>query len=226
MNVPVQIIIAVILVFGFLTGSTLYFYNSSRPERAQTSDGSSFDAELPGLDEEESNSAIEEFTEPAAHRGRVTFPANVYTIVGGDTLFGIGSRFGLRHQLIVLANGFENENIVQVGNQLVIPVLNPRTDYYRINFTINEDNASALNRQLRDESSSDWFDPIKVAQKNAIAYFGIAEGDEFSLVEQDLSRGTAVVSAKGPKTNHIGLYQPKQKGERGFWTILYIENHD
>ncbi len=130
-------------------------------------------------------------------------------------------------QLIVLANGLENENVVQTGKQLVIPKLSNETDYYRVVFTLNEDLASEKNRELRDVETSEEFDPIQVAKSDAIPYFGITETDEFTLLEQDNSRGTALVLAKnGSIENVVGLFQPKQKGERGFWSILYIESHE
>jgi len=228
MNIPFSVVVAVIVVFGFLTGSSLYFYNKNRP--AKTKNGSNsqqFDSQIPQLAGSGQGDIVDKNTQPAEDRGRVTFPANVYTIKKGETLFGLGAKFQLDWQLIVLANGLENENSIQSGKQLAIPKLNNETDYYRLEFAINEDNASLLNSQLRDQQESELFDPKKVAADTAVPYFAISESDEFILIEQDNSRGTALVEAKSSKkSNYIGLYQPKQKGEKGFWAILYIEHHD
>lgn len=229
MSIPINVVIAVIVIFGFLTGSSLYFYgkNKSNTSTDNQSNSEGFNGELPKLAGSGQAEIVDKNTKPADHRGRVTFPANVYNVKKGETLFGIGSKFQINWQLIVLANGLESENSIQAGKQLVIPKLSNETDYYRVDFTINEDNASLLNADLRDMSTSDYYDPKIVAKTNAVPYFGVGDGDEFTILEQDNSRGTAVVQAKGgEKTNVVGLYQPKQKGERGFWAILYIEHHE
>ena len=228
MNISVNVVLAVVIIFGFLTGSSLYFYNKSRPnEAAKTSNTQTFSGDIPTTGGSVQPDAVDKLTKPADSRGRVTFPANVYTVKKGETLFAIGAKFAIDWQLIVLANGLENENVVQSGKQLVIPKLSNETDYYRIIFTADADNASELNRQLRDQAESEHYNPILVAKRDAIPYFGISESDDFSLVEQDNSRGTALVKAiAADRINVIGLYQPKQKGEKGFWSILYIENHD
>ena len=227
MNVSVNVIIVVIVIFGFLTGSSLYFYNKNKPSIKGSENSQEFSAELPNSKLTGQAEIVDKNTVPAEDRGRVTFPANVYTVGKGETLFAIGVKFQVNWQLIVLANGLENENSIQYGKKLVIPKLSNETDYYRVDFTINEDNASNLNRELRDQETSDYYDPKLVARNFAVPYFGVSESDEFNLIEQDNSRSTALVEAKSStRTNLIGLYQPKQKGEKGFWAILYIENHE
>lgn len=228
MNIPINVVIAVVVIFGFLTGSSLYFYGKNKSTNSNNQGNSeSFNGQVPKITGSGQAELVDKNTKPADHRGRVTFPANVYSVKKGETLFGIGSKFQVNWQLIVLANGLESENSIQAGKQLVIPKLSNETDYYRVDFTVNEDNASLLNAQLRDESTSDYYDPKIVARTSAVPYFGIGEGDEFTILEQDNSRGTAVVQAKGGEiTNVVGLYQPKQKGEKGFWAILYIEYHE
>jgi LysM repeat protein len=229
MNVPINVVIAVIVVFGFLTGSSLYFYNKNTADSPKAGQGNAqgFDGEIPSITGSGQAEIVNKNTKPADHRGRVTFPANVYTVSKGETLFSIGSKFQVNWQLIVLANGLENENSIQAGKQLVIPKLSNETDYYRVDFTINEDNASLLNAELRDQPSSDYFDPKLVVKNFAVPYFGISETDQLSILEQDNSRGTALIEAiSTEKTNVVGLYQPKQKGDKGFWAILYIEHHE
>lgn len=44
-----------------------------------------------------------------------------YTVRPGDTLSGIGARFGVSYQAIAQANHIANPNLIHVGQQLVIP---------------------------------------------------------------------------------------------------------
>ena len=126
--------------------------------------------------------------------------------------------------MIKLANGITNENLIQTGYTLVVPRVETTTDMYRVNFKIDEDKASELNRELRDKGSDPLFNPVEVAKKDAVPYFGITAEDEFTLLEQDESRGTALVQAKNSNASTVvGLYQPKEKGKKGFWAVLYVE---
>lgn len=227
MNIPLSVIVVVIIVFGFLTGSSLYFFNKNTPPKEKNTASEQFSADIPSSDNSPQANKVDELTKPADVKGRVTYPSNVYTIGKGETLFGIGAKFDIDWKLIMLANDLKNENVVQSGKKIVIPKLSHETDYYRINFSLDADNASTLNRELRAVEESDHYDPTKVAMNLAVSYFSILETDKYTLLEQDVSRGTALVeilSAK--KKNVVGLFQPKQKGERGFWTILYIEHHE
>ena len=45
----------------------------------------------------------------------------LYTVVSGDTLYGISRRTGVTLQAIVTANGIVNPNLIRVGQQLTIP---------------------------------------------------------------------------------------------------------
>ena len=45
----------------------------------------------------------------------------LYTVVSGDTLYGIARRYGVTLQAIVTANGIVNPNLIRVGLQLTIP---------------------------------------------------------------------------------------------------------
>lgn len=44
-----------------------------------------------------------------------------YTVVSGDTLSGIGARYGVSWQAIQQANGIKNANLIYPGQKLVIP---------------------------------------------------------------------------------------------------------
>lgn len=215
----------IILLFGFLTGSTFYFYNKSRSiQSGKTSQTSTFQADLPREAKDTRNEAINSQTKPAEPKGRVSYPANIYVINPKESLVTIGDKLKLPWQLLKDANGFTNDNLIQADYPLVIPKLNKYTDYYRIEFILNEDKASELNRETRDQPTNELFDPVTVAKKSTPGYFSVSAQDSFTLLEQDLSKGTAVVEAKnGDRVVVIGLIQPKIKGEKGFWVVLYVE---
>jgi LysM repeat protein len=224
MRVPPALVLVTVLIIGFLFSSSVYFYAKSRPSTKSGSDKSTFSGNLPQLTAGETSKKVDELTKPADPKGRLTYPANVYTVETKETLFGIGTKFGIDWNLIKLANGITNENLIQTGYTLVIPKVEPTTDMYRVNFKIDEDKASALNRDLHDKSSDSLFNPVEVAKKDAVPYFGITAEDEFTLLEQDESRGTALVQAKNSNASTVvGLYQPKEKGKKGFWAVLYVE---
>ncbi len=229
MVIPTHVLIAVVVIFGFLTGSSLFFYNKTQKssDEAKQENAQEFSGDLPQSADPNRETIVDELTEPAQPKGRVTYPAHVYALAQGETLFAVGTKFSIDWQLIVLANGLENENVVQAGKQLVIPKLSTETDYYRVNFLLEDTNASEVNRQVRDGEKQELLDPINVARLQAPPFFGIAETAEFKLLEENVNEGTALVEARsGELVNVIGLFQPKQKGDKGFWAILYIEHHD
>lgn len=229
MVIPVHVLIVVVVIFGFLTGSSLFFYNKTQKSgsAAKQENAQQFSGEVPETADPNRQTVVDELTEPAQPKGRVTYPAHVYKLAQGETLFAVGTKFSIDWQLIVLANGLENENVVQAGKELVIPKLSNETDYYRINFLLDDDNASEVNRQAREGEKSELLDPIKVARSSAPPFFGVAENNEFKLLEQNVNEGTALVEARsGDLINVVGLFQPKQKGDKGFWAVLYIEHHD
>ena len=224
MRVPPALVLVTVLLLGFLFSSTVYFYSKSRPSSKNSGDKTAFSGDLPQLTASETSKKVDELTKPADPKGRLSYPANVYTVETKETLFGIGSKFGIDWKLIKLANGITNENLIQTGYTLVVPRVETTTDMYRVNFKIDEDTASELNRELRDKGSDPLFNPAEVAKKDAVPYFGITAEDEFTLLEQDESRGTALVQAKNSSASTVvGLYQPKEKGKKGFWAVLYIE---
>ena len=228
MILPRSALLALVLIIGFLTSSTLYFYaKSSDAATKKSSNEATFDADLPQLTASQSSQKVDELTKPALSKGRLSYPKNVYTVEAKETLFGIGAKFGIDWKLIKLTNGITNENLIQAGYTLVIPRIEVTTDLYRVNFQVDEDQASALNRDLRDTTDDPLFDPVEVAKRNAVPYFGVLAESEFTLLERDESRGTALVQAKTIDNSIVvGLFQPKEKGKNGFWVVLYIELRD
>ncbi len=225
MNVSPVTMFAVLIVFGFLSGSTFYFYNRSSSEtEAKKSADATFQAEtLPG--DSEQPSKVDSLTVPAEPKGRLSYPANTYKVQPKESLYAIGEKMGVSWLIVKAANGLKDENLIQADFPLVIPKLSKETDYYRVNFLINEERASELNRELRDQDKSDWYDPALVAKANVEPYFNANENDNFRLVEADYSKGTALVEAKtDTRVVYVGLIQPKTKGQRGMWALYYVED--
>ncbi|HUD20463.1 MAG TPA: LysM domain-containing protein [Candidatus Saccharimonadales bacterium] len=220
--------IIVLVLIGFLTGSTAYFYAKSRTTKANADKSIHFDGQVQTVGSSTSApDKIDSLTKPADPKGRVAYPANTYTLATGEGLFSVGSKMNIPWQTIKLANGLTNENLVQLGTVLVIPKYNTNTDYYRINFIINEDVATELNLTIRDQKTNDNFDPLKVAKTTALTYWNIAASDDWSLLSQDKSQGQALVLDKqATATNVIALVQPKIKGDNGLWALTYIEHRE
>jgi len=225
MHLPFSAVLVLVIVFGFLSASTVYFYQKSRnltASKKQTS--SSFQSKIPAPPTDNAQTLVDQLTKPAEPRGRLSYPANVYVVEKSETLFTIGEKFDLPWQIIKQANGIINENLIQAGFVLAIPKLDQFTEFYRLNFLINEAKATDLNRELREVESHELFSSTFVAERDAVPYFGITADNSFTLLEEDLSKGTAVVEAKGAEaTNLVGLVQPRVKGKKGFWALLYVE---
>lgn len=225
MNVSPVTVFVVLTVFGFLAGSTFYFYNQTRSETdAKKTGEATFTAEqLPNQDQQPSK--VDELTTPAEPRARLSYPANTYKVQPRESLFAIGEKMGVSWTTIKKANGLKDENLIQADFPLVIPKLSKETDYYRINFLINETKAAELNRELRSADTSEWYDPVHVAKTHIEPYFFAEDTDAFRLVEADYSNGTALVEAKAEtRLVYVGLVQPKTKGQKGLWALYYIED--
>lgn len=226
MNLPPAVLFGIVLLIGFLTSSTVYFYNKSHVSSSGKSlTGATFQADLPTIKPSESAQKVDELTKPAEPKGRLSYPANVYLVAAKESLSSIGTKFGISWQLIKLANGVVNENAIQAAYPLAIPKLDQSSDLYRLTFQLNDDLASQMNHNLQNQTDDPAFSPVEVAKKSAVPYFGITTTDEFTLLEQNDSNATALVQAKnGDSSNVVGLYQPKTKGKHGLWAVLYIEH--
>ncbi len=223
-NSPLTIFI-IIAIFGFLSGSTIYFYNKSKPIVAEKENTNSFNAELPQASNEPSK--VDQNTVPGEPKNLLSYPANTYKVQPRESLFAIGEKMGMSWLIIKAANCIRDENLIQADYPLVIPKLSKETDYYRVNFLVNDNRATELNRELRDQQQSEWYDPISVVKKTALTYFGFTDQDQTKLVEADYSKGTALVEAKTEeRTNYIGLIQPKTKGQKGLWALYYVESRE
>lgn len=222
------LIFVMLVVIGCLTGSTVYFYTKSQTTHSNSSNTTtsdqSFRADLPTATANAASQKIDELTKPATPKGRLSYPANVYSVDAKETLFAIGQKFGLPWTTIKEANGIVDQNIIQAGYPLIIPKVSNETGYYRVEFVVNDPLAIETNKGLQGKDQDDLFDPLKVAKKNALAYFATNESDQFRLVEANLAQGVATVEAKAESRNNlIGLIQPKTKGEKGFWVVYYVE---
>lgn len=225
--VPASVIFASLVVFGFLASLSVYMYLQKTPaEKVSTDTSYSGETNLVNTNSE-LNKKITDNTVPAEPRGRLQYPANTYTIKTGDSLFSLGSKLGLPWLLIKEANGLTADS-VQIGQSLAIPVIDSKTDYYRLVFVIDEAVATAKNLELRNSQNDPTFNAVNQAKSYAVNYFGINETDQFDLLSQDLSKGVAVVRVKKNETleYYIGMIQPKIIGESGFWAMSYIEKRD
>lgn len=230
MSVPVSLLATIVLVFGFLTGSTFYYYNKLRvlETKSVRQAATGFQAETNGsLPQTPTPSALDSLTSPAEPKNRLSYPANSYTVQPKESLAAIGNKMNTPWQLIQRANNLRDENALQAGAVIAIPKKSRLTDYYRVEFLINEERATILNQELRNQEKNDWFDPIAVAKKQAPPYFSLTADDSYSLLESDLSKGQAAVSVtKNDQIFVIGLTQPKIIGTKGLWALLYIERQD
>lgn len=224
MTIPPFGLALVLLIIGFLSASTLYYFNKARlvEKKDQTNQEVVFDGQIPEL--KSSENVVDQVTQPADPRGRLSYPAHTYIIQPKENLYTISQKTKVPLAVIKQANSIVNENVIQAGTVIVIPKQNMQTDYYRVEFLLNEEKATELNLELREVESSPYFDPIIVAKTSAVKYFGLTEEDSFKLLEADLEKGTALIEATNQnRKNLIGLFQPKIKGEKGFWALLYIE---
>ena len=228
MKVPVFALVVAALVFGFLVASTIYFYDQTRVSTTKKSvDTNSFVG--PVIKEPSSNqpNLISQYTQPDSDNGRISYPANIYTVGSGETLATIASKLGEDQQYIANANSISDPNSIQQSQPLAIPVLNTTTYFYRLNFIVSQSQAEQTVISQRASFDADLTDPVKVAKSDAIGYYNIDNTSSFTLENEDLSKGEATVSVSKPNyTAMIGLIQPKTLGKDGFWAIVYIEEQD
>lgn len=226
-RIPGYAVLIIILIFGFLCGSTAYFYNKTRTSSSTSgAKSTSFNGTV-ATDRTSKPNPIDSLTKPGSSVGRLSYTANVYTVLPGESLFVIAKKLNIEQQLIAQANSITDANSIQAGDLLAIPKLYEQTEYYRLNFIINDALATSTLQSLRNQTASDQYDPVKVARQVATSYFGVKTTDTFTLANQDLSKGTAVVTDKlTDYTAVIGLAQPKITGDKGFWAMVYIEKQE
>lgn len=226
MHIPISAFIVIVVIIGFLFGSTVYFYTQSRTVDKEVSQEKVFDGEIVTNSPADKVSRVDELTKPAEPRNRLSFPANTHTIAPLESLFGIAQQMEVPASVIRTANSIVDENILKAGSILLIPEISPNTDFYRLSFIVNDNRVSELNRQLIDQTNSEYFNVLTSAKTQAQNYFGVNEQDEFILLEHNKSNGTALVEAKKSETqsNLIGLVQPRTIGEKGIWVMIYVEN--
>lgn len=228
MKVPLVVIIIGIIAYGFLTASTVYYYNQSQEVTAKKSvNTNNFVGPVVQAQGSNQPNPITQYTQPSAPDGSLSYPANIYTIATGDTLATIATKLNLAQQYIANANSIIDPDSVEIGQQLVIPVLNTTTYYYRVNFIVDDNVAGQTVISQRSSPNSALTDPVKVAQSSASGYYNINTSSTFSLASEDLSKGQATVAVKeAGYTAMIGLIQPKTLGKDGFWAMVYIEEQD
>ncbi|MBI4300495.1 MAG: LysM peptidoglycan-binding domain-containing protein [Chloroflexi bacterium] len=63
----------------------------------------------------------EEISQPKAAAPTATVEGTVYTVQGGDTLFGIAQKFGTTVEAILKANDLSSPDKLSIGQKLTIP---------------------------------------------------------------------------------------------------------
>lgn len=224
MTVPAGFLAVILVVFGFLSGSTFYFYNKSRSVETKTHTATGFQADLSMLAVTPSPQPVDTLTQPAEPKNRLSYPAHTFKVPPKQSLASVGTTMQVPWQIIKQANGIQNENVVQADYPLVIPKKNVLTGYYRVEFRINQEKLAQITQETRSVESSEWFSALDVAKKQAPPYFAVSGADSFTLLEQNDSQATAAVSVKkDDDTIVIGLVQPGEKGKRGVWALYYVE---
>jgi len=116
-------------LLGLLVGSVLALWLLVRPPGLP---GESSEAQIPPLAEESSPGATP--TAVAAGAAAEPSPTAVpapeptpegpltYTVVEGDTLYGIADAFGISAEDLAAANGIDiNDPLINIGDELIIP---------------------------------------------------------------------------------------------------------
>jgi len=215
----------ILLVFGFLSGTTVYYYRQAQLVSSQkSSSDKSFSGTHPEITNEVSEN-IRLLSVPAEPRNALTYSAHTYKINSGESLYSIATKFGLPQALLKRANSITDENRLEAGKNLDIPVISEQTDLYRLEFLLNETTISEYNAMVREATTDELFDPVQAARKFAVGYFNLKNTDDFHLFKADLSKGESTVEVDSVSGNSyiVGLIQPKAKGDKGFWVMLYIE---
>lgn len=227
MNLRPAVIFIVTLIFGFLLASTIYFYSLSlSPKERQSETISDIYSGVHPEIKNQTNAAIEAATKPAEPKLRLSYPANTYAVQPKESLYSIASKLKITATIIKSANAITDENHLQAGQILTIPVVGDVSNKFRLAFLLNEAAINELSRTLSDTSSSEAFDPVNAAKQASIGYFGLKATNDFQLVSADLSKGEALVKVESELCNcRIGMIQPKGRGEKAIWVMMYIEDN-
>jgi len=161
---------------------------------------------------------------PLVNKNRASNPDKSYLVKSGETLYPIGLKFNLDWTIIAKANGLSDSNNIQAGIILVIPDYDVDTKKITINYSIDTDKATTLEKNISLGKELWRQDPLEVAKKETYPCFKLSSTDTFTLGSKNIEKGIAQVSAVKDNLNYeIGLVQPVTKTADGIWTISYVK---
>lgn len=149
-----------------------------------------------------------------------------YTVMPGDTLFGISLKFKVSMDELAQLNGISDANQIKAGQVLKIPKEGGIAESGKIEIDL------AKMREIQalvDQGEQSWrLDPVEVTKATAPASFEFNALDSYTLKSKDLGKGEAVVIVKKTKDSQtqnfqVDLIQPVTKGEKGIWAIVSIK---
>lgn len=196
---------ALFLIFGFGLGSavTKLSIEKTKPQNQEPTIGGEQSAENPPKQETE---------------------YETYTVLPGDTLFGISIKFDVSMDELAKLNGITDSNQIKAGQVLKIPKVGATSE----NAEIDLEKMREIQAEV-DKGNQPWrLDPVEVVKATAPASYEFSAVDTYTLKSKDLEKGQAVVEVKQTKDSKVNLYevsliQPVTKGEKGIWAISSIK---
>ena len=149
-----------------------------------------------------------------------------YTILEGDTLFGISLKFGISTDELAKFNNMTDQNSIKVGQIIKIPKTSTASGEAKIEIDIEK--MQAVQEEV-DKGSQPWrLDPVEVVKAEAPASYELNATDTYTLKSKDVVVGEAEVEVKKNKSDKIYTYsvrlvQPITKGDTGVWAIISIK---
>lgn len=152
-------------------------------------------------------------------------PAQTHKVEKGETLFAIGQKYSVEWTSIVKANGLADENLIKAGDVLVIPTLDAKAGINQVDFTVDAEQAKAIQATANAQSSTaNWrLDPVEVAKKEGSGVYGLTVNDTWVLGNKNSDEGKATVRvAHDGQQYEVNLTQPVDKGEQGIWAVTSV----
>lgn len=148
-----------------------------------------------------------------------------YTVVEGDTLFGISIKFNVAAEELSKLNNITDANQIKVGQVLKIPKVNSAPTGTKIEIDIEK--MQTIQQEV-DQGHQPWrLDPVEVVKAEAPASYEFNATDTYTLKSKDIVKGEAEVEVKKTKTGRVYTYsvkliQPIKKGDSGAWALSLI----
>lgn len=236
--------LAVIIIFGVLAGSVITLINSQQQLKARVS----------GLQQELAKQPAPTANKPASPAGgqpsttssqsapsspsspsslsspswsmSPSQPSQSHKVEKGETLFVIGQKYSIEWASIVKANGLADENLIKVGDVLVVPTVDAKAGVNQVDFTVDTEKAKAIQATTNTQpSTANWrLDPVEVAKKEGSGVYGLTANDNWVLGNKNSETGQATVRVvHEDKQYEVSLTQPVEKGESGIWAVTVVK---